>query len=78
MEGVLGGYGAEDGVQHQHRGDESFEGVNQGGGLGEVSDDGVLSIDVSERKQIGGVVRENWGWMFVETGGDGDFCCDQV
>ena len=70
---VRGNNGAEEGLQHQHGGDEALEHVDQGGCLGEVPDDGVLTVYVGVGHQIRWVVGEDGCRVFVEAAGDGYF-----
>ena len=44
--GVRGHDGAEDGLEHQHRGDKPLVGINEGYHFGEVPDCCVFSVDV--------------------------------
>ena len=46
VERVRGVDGAQDGLEHQHRGDESLEGIDEGDDSGKVPDRYVLSIDI--------------------------------
>ena len=70
VERVRGVDGAQDGLEHQHRGDESLERVNEGDNSGKVPDRCVLPVNVCEGEQVRRVVGDDGGCKLLETGGD--------
>ena len=66
MEWVVGGDGAEDCLQHQHRGDKSLEHVHNGGGFGKIPHHGVFSADVGKREEVRGIIRNDGCRVFVD------------